>query len=228
AYEKRPKKEVKDYVKRNYFPKVKKEVDGGETDKISSKELIDEIARDDFLKGNMISATIYLEYLENLYTLSKIMEFSKKIVSISKTARSNDYFEKYGVITPDIVLFEKYCKTPGYSEIKKKAIVNGSHTSERYKRAFPILEDFFRGKRITIFYARLEEDGPMLKFEVPAIIDEDEVRRILSIAKSMSVRGYPYLLRKAHRDVIIRNRDMMTVIKVIRIIEKTGREFLGK
>ncbi|MHA1505780.1 MAG: DNA double-strand break repair nuclease NurA [Candidatus Asgardarchaeia archaeon] len=228
AYEKRPKKVIKEYVKEKYFPKVKREVDNGKTDTISSKELIDEIAYDDFLKGNMISATIYLEYLENLYTLSRIMEFSKKIVSVSKTARSNDYFEKYGVITPDIVLFEKYCKTPGYSIMKEKAIVDGSHTSEKYKRAFPILEDFFRGKRMTIFYARLEEDGPMLKFEVPARIDEDEVKRILSIAKSMSVKGYPYLLRKAHRDAIIRNRDMMTVIKVIRIIEKTGREFLGK
>jgi len=66
----------------------------------------------------------------------------------------------------------------------------------------------------------------MLKFEVPKEIDEKEVKEILENLKSISANGYPYLLKKAHSEVIIRKKDMEHLVRVFGLVEKIGREML--
>jgi len=50
---------------------------------------------------------------------------------------------------------------------------------------------------------------------------------IISIIKRDAVEGYPYLLKKAHQDVIIRHKDINDLSKILGLYEKTGREMLN-
>jgi NurA-like 5'-3' nuclease len=119
-----------------------------------------------------------------------------------------------------MAVFEKASSKQGYSEPKYLEI------SKRIKRDFPILDEFFRGITFTVFYARLEDRKNILKFEVPRKITEKEVKRILTKIKKICTEGYPYLLKKAHKDVVIHDKDIKLIEKIFGLIEKTGREML--
>ena len=62
--------------------------------------------------------------------------------------------------------------------------------------------------------------------EVPREIDKSQLEELLERISYTSVDGYPYLLKKAHKDVVIRNSDMDRITGGLGIIEKTGREVL--
>ena len=66
----------------------------------------------------------------------------------------------------------------------------------------------------------------IIKIELPYEADEDEIRKILSDLKRDSVEGYPYLLKKAHNEVVIKNKDIDGLSKIIGFYEKSGREML--
>ena len=69
----------------------------------------------------------------------------------------------------------------------------------------------------------------VLKVELPYYVeDEDEIREIVEIIKRDSAEGYPYLLNKAHNDVIITNKHVDELLKIGRIYETTNREQLRK
>ena len=98
--------------------------------------------------------------------------------------------------------------------------------NERLKREFPILDDFFRDLTFTVFYARMKDRKNMLKFELPRRVDEKEIESIIASIKNINVEGYPYILRKAHRDVIIRNADIERMVSMFGLLDRTGREML--
>ena len=78
----------------------------------------------------------------------------------------------------------------------------------------------------TTFYARLENKKSILKFEIPGKLSKNKVIELLETVKSTSTDGYPYLLKKAHDDVKIRNRDMELISKKLNIMEKRWRSML--
>ena len=47
------------------------------------------------------------------------------------------------------------------------------------------------------------------------LITQDKIREILSVLKSNSTEGYPFLLKKAHNDVVISNLNGKQIVKVI-------------
>ena len=51
--------------------------------------------------------------------------------------------------------------------------------------------------------------------------------RTLKILKANSTEGYPFLLKKAHKDVVISNQDMNSLSKIIGFLDKSGREMLN-
>jgi len=165
---------------------------------------------------NKIESMIYLENLESLLVISKLLMRKEKVVAISKTSTNNDYFD---CEIPDMAIFDKF-KKEGYSEPKYLNV------SKRVKREFPVCNEFFRSLTFTIFYARLEDHKNILKFELPYKATEDEIKNILSVIKGNSVEGYPYLLKKAHNDVVIRKTDIERLSKIIGFLEKSGREML--
>jgi NurA-like 5'-3' nuclease len=206
---------LKDKIKSLYMDRLKNELDSGDVE-ISSPRFENEISES---FRNKTEATIYLENLENLLVISKLLKNGKKIVGISKTSTRDDYFN---FEVPDMALFDRNHRKQGYS----KPIPVPMDVAGEVKRDFPVENDFFRSLTFTIFYARLEDNKNLLKFELPYRADENEIKELLSRIKSTCVEGYPYLLKKAHNDVVIKKIDMIRLMRIMGFIEKDGREML--
>ncbi|MCQ2964044.1 MAG: DNA double-strand break repair nuclease NurA [archaeon] len=177
---------------------------------------------DDFEeKNNEIdedSLILFLENIEKLLTLSYLLKNERKIVAISKTSSSNDLLHAN---VPDMAILDKFSKKAGFSKPYYKYI------STEMKREFPVENEFFRNLVFTVFFARLDDFKNIIKIELPYKADEDEIRKILSDLKRDSVDGYPYLLKKAHNEVVIKNKDISSLSKIIGFYEKSGREMLN-
>jgi len=161
----------------------------------------------------------YLENMEKLLSLANLLKYKDKIIAISKTSTATDYFNTN---IPDIGIFDKYNKQTGYSTPPKYL----SGKMNELKRDFHIKDDFFKKLEFTIFYVRLEENKNILKIELPYKTTESKIKEIIGIISKDSIEGYPYLLRKAHYDVVIKKSDIETLSKIIGIYEKSGREIL--
>ncbi len=160
---------------------------------------------------------VFLEYLEYLLCLSVLLEKGlDKLVGVSKTSRISSLVE--GV--SDMALFEGLTREPGFSRPRQEPLASKIH------REFPIYDELFNSLVFTSFYTRLEKNKGMLRVEVPKEIEEEEAIQLLEKMRSVSVNGYPYPLRKAHRGVVITNRDMERILKSLSIVAKTGREVL--
>ncbi|MDP6612720.1 MAG: DNA double-strand break repair nuclease NurA [Candidatus Hydrothermarchaeota archaeon] len=186
------------------------ELEAAEGATIASKELACE------LNGNSMDKIVFLEYLEYLSCLQKLLEKGHdKLVGISKTSTRAEFNE--GI--PDMAIFEEITMDAGYSK----------PTSDLFPiwKKFPIYHEFFKNFVFTTCYARLEDRKGVLLVEFPREITEGEVEEALRAIGSTSVMGYPYLLRKAHREAVITNREMQKLALSLGIVEKTGREVLG-
>ena len=161
----------------------------------------------------------YLENIEKLLALANLLKYRDKIIAISKTSTATDYFDAN---IPDIAIFTKYSQDTGYSFKPKYA----SAEDNQFKREFPVENDFFKSLVFTIFYVRLEDNKNILKIELPYEADEKKIEEIISVISRDSTGGYPYLLKKAHHDVIIRQKDIEQLSNIIGIYEKSGREML--
>lgn len=159
----------------------------------------------------------YLENIEKLLALANLLKYKDKIIAISKTSTATDYFNTN---IPDIAIFTKFSHYTGYSF---PARYDSAETDE-FKREFPIENDFFKSLKFTIFYVRLENNKNILKIELPYKADEAKIREIISIISRDCTEGYPYLLKKAHHDVIIKKKDIEQLSNIVGIYEKSGRE----
>ncbi|GCC11545.1 NurA domain protein [archaeon] len=177
----------------------------------SSNEIISKkIAREDRLGNEEI---FFLEYLEYLYSISALLEKGiKKVVGISKTSTD----ARVGYEIPDMAGFEEISSKEGFSKIYEKTVT----------RNFPVYSNFFKSMFFSRFYSRLEDKKQVLMFEVPREITEKDAEHILERVKYFSIDGYPYLLRKAHREVVIGAKNIDSFASMIGITEKTGREAL--
>ncbi len=160
----------------------------------------------------------YLEYLEKLLVLRELLEgHGEGMVGISKTSTRNEYF---GEGTPDLAIFQMSTRGTGYSDPIELRI------QPEAKRRFPLSEEFFRSIAFRACYARLSQRGNVLRFEFPRSWSDREIERFFGTLSGVSAGGYPYLLRKAHRDVEITGRDMERISHYFGISGRTGREML--
>ncbi|RBQ22502.1 DNA double-strand break repair nuclease NurA [Candidatus Methanobinarius endosymbioticus] len=193
---------------------------------VFSHKLINQKLKDKIIAINNITSndseymeTIenYLENMEKLLSLAKLLKYKDKIVAISKTSTSTDYFNSK---IPDMVLFDKYSKNVGYSTLPQ--YISGK--MDDLKREFHVEDEFFKSLIFTIFYVRLEENKNILKIELPYKATNSKIKEIIGIISKDCTDGYPYLLKKAHHDVIIKKRDIEQLSKIIGLYEKSGRE----
>ena len=159
----------------------------------------------------------FLENLEHLMTLKYLLNNKEKIIAVSKTSTSNDIF--HGNV-PDIAIFDRFTKDEGYSKPYYKKVTN------EVKHDFPIEDNFFKNLWFTIFFVRLENNKNVIKIELPYYAKDDEIENIISILKSNATDGYPFLLKKAHHDVVIKNKDITNLSQIIELLDKSGREML--
>lgn len=162
---------------------------------------------------------LYLSSIEKLLVLREVLKNNKKVISISKTSSNNDLFHSNA---PDIGILDQFTQKQGISDIIRKKVESSIAVP------FPVFNEFFSKLWFTIFYVRLEENKNILKVELPYWAEDDEVAEIIEIIKRDSAEGYPYLLNKAHNDVIITNKHVDELLKISRIYETTNREQLRK
>lgn len=161
--------------------------------------------------------TLYLTTIEKLVVLKEILKNPKKMIAISKSSSNNDIFHTN---IPDIAIFDKYTDKQGISKVVRKKV------SEDINTTFPVYDEFFKDLKFTIFYLRLADYKNMLKVELPYDASMVEIEEIASKLKKFSTNGYPYLLKKAHNDVVISNNNIKELINITRVREKSGREML--
>lgn len=211
-FEQELKKESKEKIILRYAPLLEKEL-------MNSDIEITSLKFSNSLKDE--NEMIYLENLENLFIVSDFLK-KNKIVAISKSSTSKDYFE--GSKFPDIAIFDTYTEMEGYS---KPIYLKASKSKRDY---FPVRADHLKELTFTIFYARLENHKNILKFELPyKETDERKIKTILESVKKISAEGYPILLKKAHNDVVIRSLDLIRLSRIMEFpvkTRKTGREML--
>jgi hypothetical protein len=159
---------------------------------------------------------IQSQYIEELSLISILMGHRSKIVAISKTSTSTEYFNER---IPDMALFDLHSRKQGFSKPRYISLRD-------VKRSFPVNDNFLKSLDFTIFYARLDDYKNLLKFELPYKAGVDDIKRVLSCVKCVSAEGYPVLLRLAHDEVVIRKGDIEQISGMVGFLEKTGREML--
>ncbi|MCX7948380.1 MAG: DNA double-strand break repair nuclease NurA, partial [candidate division WOR-3 bacterium] len=142
---------------------------------------------------------LYLEYVKILYDLLK--EF--RVISISKSFSPTSEGKIFELITtPDIVLFNNYTKDIGYS---KKVLI---YQNEMVKWQLPKPFENLKNIEIKFFYTRFEKNFRVYKVEFVGDFTQDE---ILDIICPITVLGYPFILKEAHNEVLIRDSDVQIV-----------------
>ena len=160
---------------------------------------------------------MFLCSIEKLLVLKDILNNSKNIIAISKNSDNNDIFKSR---IPDLAIFDNYTKKEGISNLIYKDV------SKNIKKSFPVADDFFNQLTFTIFYLRLADNKNVLKVELPYKASFKEVVKLVGKIKKFSTGGYPFLLKKTHKDVVISNKNMDELLKIMHIREKSGREML--
>lgn len=161
--------------------------------------------------------TLYLTTIERLVVLKEILKNSRKMIAISKSSSNNDIFHSN---MPDIAIFDKYTQKEGISKVIRKKVSKDINTT------FPVFDEFFKDLKFTIFYLRLADYKNVLKVELPYEASMAEIEEIVSKLKKFSTNGYPYLLKKAHNDVVISDKNIKELINIAKVREKSGREML--
>ncbi len=159
---------------------------------------------------------LHLASAEKIILLKEILQFRKRIISISKTSSDNELFH-WNI--PDIAFLDKFTDKQGMSIIKYRTVYE--------KAAFPFFNDFFKSLTFTVFYVRLQHNKNVLKVELPYKATKEEVFEIIRKINVLSVQGYPYLLNKAHNDVVITDKNMKELMKIAKIYESTNREVMS-
>ena len=166
--------------------------------------------------NNIEDYNLHLASIEKIILLKNILENRKKIISISKTSSDNELFH-WNI--PDIAFLDKFTEKQGMSVIKYRKV--------HQKAAFPYFNDFFKKLTFTVFYLRLQDNKNVLKVELPYKASKEEVFKVIKKINNLSVQGYPYLLNKAHNDVVITDRNIKELLKIAKIYETTNREVMS-
>ena len=82
---------------------------------------------------------------------------------------------------------------------------------------------------VTITYARLAENSPCIKLEIPGTVSASEVEQLMGFLGIDSVDGYPYVLRLAHEKGKVSHDEMNKLANLLGLeVELGGRQVLGE
>ena len=209
-------KKVKEEILEESLDELKRRLNEHNQKVIVSQKLVNHFYKETYV-GKKYDYLMFLCSIEKLLVLKDILTNSKNIIAISKSSDNNDIFKSR---IPDLAIFDNYTKKEGISNLIYKDV------SKKIKQSFPVEDDFFNQLTFTIFYLRLADNKNVLKVELPYKASFKEVVNLVGRIKKFSTGGYPFLLKKTHKDVVISNRNMDELLKIMHIHEKSGREML--
>ncbi len=174
-----------------------------------------------------ISKIAYFEYLLLLHELFYNLDWHPLIIGIAKTSNLTSIFNKS---IPDIRIFYKYAEGLGYS---KKIYLETEELkwehSEIFEKKEIEIESKLREVSFLYFYSKYQSERSISLIEIyedPEIEKFDE-EKILDYLNYLSVNGYPFILKKADKEVRITNKDMELIESILGLQnEVSGREGL--
>lgn len=191
------------------------------------EKLIEQENLDYVYKDNEMNILMYLESIEQLLCIYYLLkEFKEKIICISKTSSTKSLFNEF---IPDSAVIEYTCNESGFTHpIPQESNniireINGNKVTIDY----PIKNRELSDNVFTTSFVKLEDKSNVLKIELPRRINEEDFVKILFDLESISVEGYPHILKKAHDEVKIENKFMDRIERNLGIYDKTGRDMLN-
>lgn len=152
----------------------------------------------------------HLIFEKQVYLTELIKRYGSKVVWISKVSRSRDLFHHD---LSDVTLLETFTSSPGFSTTKCRPIVRGEIEGGDPRKDLEKVE-------VCSFYARLDKDENVLRFDIIGRSDEQFIQQLLSDLQSVSVKGYPYPLVRVHYDVKVSSRDRKRIIEILNLKRK--------
>ncbi|RAP52331.1 MAG: hypothetical protein BZ137_08795 [Methanosphaera sp. rholeuAM130] len=177
----------------------------------------------------------YYTSLELLACITHLINnYSKKIICISKTSRTNSLFKEK---IPDSAVLEYATSEAGYTNpdiTDNKKLVRPLDENRFTSMEYPLYNDKILKYHYITLFTRLENKKQVIKVEIPLKdkdnrkIIENNIEDILEDLYSCSINGYPYILKKVHDNVVITNKFMDRMELVYELKNKTkGREVLS-
>ncbi|MBE6493603.1 MAG: DNA double-strand break repair nuclease NurA [Methanosphaera stadtmanae] len=180
----------------------------------------------DKLENSLIN---YYSGLEELTCIAYLLEnYKEKIICVSKTSSTTKLYNKK---IPDAALLEYYSKKTFYTDATPEEhgpirLFYQNDIRQKIPVKFPILDNELRKLNYTTTFTRFKYNKNVIKIELPYKVDNNKLKEILNELNTSNIEGYPYILEKAHDEVVIKQKDMDTIINRIEINEKTGRDML--
>lgn len=169
-----------------------------------------------------------LEGFEELFCINYLLKhFKEKIICISKTSSTKSLFQEN---IPDIAVLEYVCDNSGYTNPTPYDSMKPFRYVGQSKRQidFPILNRDLANTPYHLFFTKLEDKSQVLKIEIPQKFeDEQNIITILNNLESISVNGYPHILKKAHDEVKIETKYMQRITRDIRVENTEDRSVLN-
>jgi len=153
------------------------------------------------IDGSMISRFVRAS-ASAVSSLIDLISEHKNIAFISKTSDSREIFERMDSKVGDIYFFNHIGRKAGYSK--------------------PYLITDYKEQPVTVVYARLGDYTPLVKLEFHDAVTEDEVQRTLDQLAYGSVSGYPYVLKLAHKTVLVSDNDIERLASIYGLKNEIG------
>lgn len=191
-----------------------------------SREIIEDNDLDYELEEIEMDIILCLAGFEQLMCISYLLKnYKEKIICISKTSTTKSLFKEK---VPDAAVIEYACNESGYTRPHKFDSMRPVRYVGHVKRQvdFPIENFELSNTPYKTFFTKLENNSNVLKIEIPYDIDNEKIPEILEDLKSISVNGYPHILKKAHDEVKIKTKHIERIARNMGLYEKTGRDML--
>ncbi len=199
--------------------------------KISVEEKLFNILGKRYVRRDTLEATLskiaYFEYLLLLHELFYGLEWNPLVLGIAKTSHNTEIFNKS---LTDLKLFYDFVEEMGYSVYR---YVNLEEKKWEFSEIFEYLEKSITSDlkftQIKYFYAKYGNGKHISLIEVYENPERKtpSFEEILDILSFYAVDGYPFLLKKADREVRITGKDLSFLESILDLKrELSGREVL--
>ncbi len=169
-----------------------------------------------------------LEGYEQLFCINYLLKhFKEKIICVSKTSSTKSLFETN---IPDIAVIEYTCNKSGYAKLDPFDSMRPFRYVNHMLRQvdFPVKKFELSNTPYEIIFTKLEDKSQVLKIEIPRKLQgEDEIIMILNNLESISINGYPHILKKAHDEVKIGTKFMKRITKDVNLSNREDRSVLN-
>ncbi len=179
---------------------------------------------------DVITAAEYVEKLASYRALLRLAVGGVTLAYVSKRSRTSNYFtglRKGRLLPTDIMIFQYLTSGPGFS----KPILPEERRVLKHVPDICGFKEFFSRLRVWVTYVRLEEGGPVLRVEIPALgeapLGYGEVKSLVDSLAGVSANGYPYPLHEADKVVRVPKATLSVIVNSLGLQPYlTGREVL--